>query len=95
MRRHDLIRVFGNDALPDERGLRISGDDGRAVVTFLESTFWSIEAEICLAGFGVEAMTGEAAVGKEGADIRVEAESVLAACGGRHDRKEQAELNGA
>lgn len=86
MRGHDLIRVFGNDALPNRGSIGIAWHDGRAVLALFKGTFRGVEPEIAFARLGVEAVARETSVGEEGANIRVEAEVPSLACGHWSDR---------
>lgn len=58
LRRHEVVGIGGGDAMDEFAFVGGAGfDDG-------EGTFAGVEAEICLAGVGVEAVAGEAVVGE-------------------------------
>ena len=72
-RRHHLVGVGRDDALPGQGIGELAGDDGRfAVVAFRKGAFRNVESQLGLAGLGVEAVAGEAAVGEQRADVAVE-----------------------
>ena len=70
---HALVDVFVGDALDEEAGVGVAGDDGGM-------TFWiefrclgeTVEAEVGFTGGDVGAVTAEAVVGNDGADLAIE-----------------------
>jgi hypothetical protein len=71
-RGHDLVWVGADDALPSGGLGGISGDDAADAVVVFGGTVEGVEAEVGLAVFGVETVTGEAIFREDGADVAVE-----------------------
>ena len=60
--RHDVVRIIGRDALPDQRGSWITGNDSCAVVPLGKGTFGRVESKVGFARIGVESVAGETVV---------------------------------
>ena len=71
-RRHLLVFVIRSDPAPKFTFLQVSGLDGhRATLRFASGALWGIESKFGLSSLGVESVTGEAFIRKDGADIAV------------------------
>ena len=81
-RRHDIVRVRRDDALPELALIEIARDDrGSALGGLLEEAFLRIKTQVRLARLGVGAMAGGAVVGEDGPDVAVEADLGLGGVG--------------
>jgi hypothetical protein len=76
---HDLFRVFAQDAFDELAGLGVAGLHGLDAVMDRISAFGGVEAQVGLALLGVEAMAGEAVVGKDGRMSRLKSSFASAA----------------
>src|SRR5688572_10822041 len=70
--RHPQGFLVVRDALIQDAQLRLAGDNHLAALAFRESSFAHVETQAGHAGALIRAMTGEAIVGKDRADISLE-----------------------
>ena len=71
-RRHDLFRIFAQHALDEFAGLGVARLHGLDAVLERCGALRGVEAQLTLALLGIEAVAGEAVVGKDRADVPVE-----------------------
>ena len=71
-RRHDLFRIFAQDTLDEFAGLGVARLYGLDTVLEGYGALSGVEAELALTLLGVEAVAGEAVVGKNRADVPIE-----------------------
>ena len=86
-RRHLVIGVVAEDALPGFALLGVSGDERGAALVFPGGFFGEVEAELGLTRLFVEAVAAEAVFRKDGADVPVEGQRRF---GGVHRASQQA-----
>ena len=91
---HDFVLVGGEGAVDDGAGLGVAGFDGESAVDGGVGAFGSVEAEVGLAFFGVEAVAGEAVVGEDGADVAVEVEGACGVGGAGEQEEGEEEAGG-
>jgi hypothetical protein len=82
LRRHALISVVGRDATDQFALVRLAWDDGRHAVPIGFRIFLDVEAQLGLTVLLVRAVTGEALVGQDRADVAIEIDGRL----GNRDR---------
>ena len=82
-RRHHLVDIGGDQALPEGALAEVTGHDGRSALGGGgKETLPGVEAQAGLAGAGIRAMAVEAGVGEDGPDVVVEAHRFGGASGG-------------
>lgn len=74
---HHLIRIIANNPLPNERLLRLAGDNGSAVLSLGISRFRNVEPEVGFTRIGVETVARKAVIGEDRTDMGVEAKYFL------------------
>ena len=94
-RRHDLVRVVGEDAGDGFAGVWVGGDDGAgSAFGGFEGGVADVEPELAFAAFLVGAVAFEAVIGKDGADVLGEVRSGFCGCGGGGRDEEEGEARG-
>ena len=85
---HDAAGVGGEDALDDGAAVGVAGDDGGATgFSGPNGLFAQVQAEAGHAGAYVGAMTPEAGVGHDGADVAIEPDGRLGGVGNAGDKE--------
>ena len=72
-RRHHFVGIVGEDALDQFAGVRLARRDGGVAAQIGQRTLAGVEAQLGLAILVVRAVADEAVVGKDGADVIIEA----------------------
>ena len=76
-------------ALDDGAGIWIARFDGKRAVDGREGTFGRVEAEVRLALLRVKAVTGEAVVAEDGADVAIEVQLARRVRGGGQEGRKE------
>jgi hypothetical protein len=88
-RRHDLVGILAEDALPGLGVGEVAGDEGAHAAAVGGGGGGLVEAEFSLAIRGVAAVAGEAVVGEDGPDVFVKRDVFLGGrAGGRREGQE-------
>ena len=91
-RRHDLVRVVGEDAGDGFAGVWAGGNDGAGTAFGgFEGGGADVESELAFTAFLVGPVALEAMVGKDGADVFGEVRSGFCGCGGGGRDEEEGE----
>lgn len=89
-RRHNLVGILAEDALPRLRIRKVTGHDGPDTAAVGGGGVELVEAEFGFAIAGVAAVAGETIIGEDRADVLVVGHLVNGRCGRRRDEGQSA-----